>query len=109
MHIWDSLLTDDDRAVIEKGHYGQPRGFGKKPLLLIIDLQPNYIGADKPIGEVLKKSFLCVMLQENVIYRFSIQETYKMQRIFLIALQQKQKEIRQNILMALLKQIFWIA
>ncbi|MBE6544146.1 MAG: isochorismatase family protein [Ruminococcaceae bacterium] len=53
MHIWEDMLTDDDRAVIEKGHYGQPRGFGKKPLLLIIDLQPNYIGADKPIAEQL--------------------------------------------------------
>ena len=48
-HAWEDCLTDVDRIVIEKGHYGQPRGFGKKPLLLIIDLQPNYIGADKPI------------------------------------------------------------
>ena len=53
MHAWEDCLTDVDRIVIEKGHYGQPRGFGKKPLLLIIDLQPNYIGADKPIEDQL--------------------------------------------------------
>ena len=52
-HCWDDLLTDIDRIVIEKGGYGQPRGFGKKPLLLIIDCQPNYVGADKPIEEQL--------------------------------------------------------
>ena len=52
-HAWEDCLTEVDKIVIEKGHYGQPRGFGKKPLLLIIDLQPNYIGADKPIEDQL--------------------------------------------------------
>ncbi len=51
--IWDSVLTDADRAVIQKGGYGKSRGFGKKPLLLIIDLQPNYLGEDKPIEKQL--------------------------------------------------------
>lgn len=55
MHCWEDLLTEVDKIVIEKGHYGQPRGFGKKPLLLIIDLQPNYIGADEPIEEQLDR------------------------------------------------------
>ena len=50
---WDDLLTETDRLDIEKGGYGQPRGFGKRPLLLIIDCQPNYIGADRPIEEQL--------------------------------------------------------
>lgn len=50
---WDDVLTDTDRIVIEKGGYGQPRGYGKKPLLLCIDLQPNYIGADVPIEQQL--------------------------------------------------------
>jgi nicotinamidase-related amidase len=53
MRVWDDILTEADRAVIAKGGYGKSRGFGKKPLLLIIDLQPNYIGADKPIAEQL--------------------------------------------------------
>lgn len=53
MRIWDDVLTETDRIVIEKGKYGQPRGYGKKPLLLCIDLQPNYIGADMPIEQQL--------------------------------------------------------
>lgn len=53
MRIWDDVLTEADRIVIEKGKYGQPRGFGKNPLLMVIDLQPNYIGADKPIEKQL--------------------------------------------------------
>lgn len=51
--IWDDVLTDVDRIVIEKGGYGKSRGLGKKPLLLIVDPQYNYIGADKPIEEQL--------------------------------------------------------
>ena len=53
--IWDDLLTDTDRLVIEKGGYGKPRGLGKKPVLLIIDLQPNYVGEDVPIEQQLDK------------------------------------------------------
>lgn len=53
MRIWDDVLSETDRIVIEKGKYGQPRGYGKKPLLLCIDLQPNYIGADLPIEQQL--------------------------------------------------------
>lgn len=53
MRIWDDVLSETDRIVIEKGKYGQPRGYGKKPLLLCIDLQPNYIGADMPIEQQL--------------------------------------------------------
>ena len=52
-HIWDDLLTETDRLVIEKGGYGKRRGLGKKPLLLVIDCQPNYVGADRPIAEQL--------------------------------------------------------
>lgn len=50
---WEDMLTETDRIVIEKGGYGQKRGLGKRPLLVIIDAQPNYIGADKPIEEQL--------------------------------------------------------
>ncbi|MDN4491983.1 isochorismatase family protein [Ureibacillus aquaedulcis] len=51
--VWDSSLTATDKIVIEKGGYGQSRGLGKNPLLVIIDAQYNYIGADKPIAEQL--------------------------------------------------------
>lgn len=50
---WEDLLTETDKIVIDKGGYGQSRGLGKRPLLIIIDAQPNYIGADQPIAEQL--------------------------------------------------------
>lgn len=53
--IWEDLLSDVDRMVIEKGGYGKSRGLGKKPLLLIIDVQYNYVGEDLPIEQQLDK------------------------------------------------------
>lgn len=53
--IWDDLLTDVDRLVIEKGGYGKSRGLGQKPLLMIIDVQPNYVGEDVPIEQQLDR------------------------------------------------------
>lgn len=49
--IWDDVLTERDRAVLKKGGWGKSRGLGKKPCLMIIDPQYNYIGEDKPILE----------------------------------------------------------
>ncbi len=49
--IWDDLLTPTDRAVIENAGFGKRRGFGSSPVLVMIDCQYNYIGADKPITE----------------------------------------------------------
>lgn len=46
---WDDVLTDEEREVIERGRYGQTRGLGERPALLVIDLQHNYIGDDAPI------------------------------------------------------------
>lgn len=53
--IWDDLLTEVDRLVIEKGGYGKSRGLGQKPLLMIIDVQPNYVGEDVPIEQQLDR------------------------------------------------------
>jgi len=49
--VWDDLLTPTDRTVIDNAGYGKRRGFGTKPVLVMIDCQYNYIGADKPITE----------------------------------------------------------
>lgn len=51
--IWDDVLTEADRLVISKGGYGKSRGLGRKPLLLIVDPQYNYVGADRPIEQQL--------------------------------------------------------
>ena len=49
--IWDDLLSETDRKVIENAGYGMARGLGNSPLLTVIDCQYNYIGADEPILE----------------------------------------------------------
>jgi len=49
--IWADLLTDQDRAVIANAGYGKARGLGTAPLLMVIDCQYNYIGADEPVEQ----------------------------------------------------------
>ena len=51
MSIWGDLLTDRDRRVIANAGYGKARGLGSSPLLMVIDCQYNYIGADEPVDE----------------------------------------------------------
>ena len=46
---WEPYLTDADRMVITNAGYGQRRGLGTQPALLIIDLQLNYVGVDEPV------------------------------------------------------------
>jgi maleamate amidohydrolase len=48
---WDDSLTEEEREVIVRGKYGQTRGLGTRPAVLVIDCQHNYIGADAPITE----------------------------------------------------------
>ncbi|NNE96442.1 MAG: isochorismatase family protein [Acidimicrobiales bacterium] len=49
--IWDDILTDADRQVIVNAGYGKTRGLGSSPLLMVIDCQYNYIGADEPVEQ----------------------------------------------------------
>jgi maleamate amidohydrolase len=48
---WEELLSETDKEVVKKGGYGKSRGLGKKPLIMVIDIQNNYVGEDKPILE----------------------------------------------------------
>lgn len=45
--IWDSFLTDRDKAVFAAAGYGTRAGFGRRPALLIIDVSYGFCG-DKP-------------------------------------------------------------
>lgn len=52
MRVWDSLITDDIRAMY--AHYSTKPRLGTKPALLLIDLYNlSYKGGNKPVRELL--------------------------------------------------------
>ncbi len=55
MFIWDELLSEEEKKIIELSGYGRKSGYGKKPVLAIIDAQLGFIGKDVPILESLKE------------------------------------------------------
>jgi maleamate amidohydrolase len=62
MRIWDSLLSEQDHAVIEQAGYSnrgalnwESREVGKRPVCLIIDMQNLSVGRNVPILEAIKE------------------------------------------------------
>lgn len=56
MRVWDTFLTDEDKAVYEASGYGSRGGFGKRPAVLIVDVNYAFVGdTDEPILESIKK------------------------------------------------------
>lgn len=54
--IWDSLLSDLDRAVYSEAGYGARGGGGERPALLVIDVTHDFVGdKPEPILESVKK------------------------------------------------------
>lgn len=50
MAIWDDIVTEQDKQVFEKAHFGSKKiEFGKKPALIIIDATYNFVGEPKPV------------------------------------------------------------
>jgi nicotinamidase-related amidase len=47
MRIWDQFLTERDRRVFGMAGYGARAGFGERPVVLIIDVNYNFVG-DRP-------------------------------------------------------------
>ncbi len=45
--VWDQFLTERDQQVFEAAGYGQRAGFGKRPVLIVIDVNYNFTG-DRP-------------------------------------------------------------
>src|SRR5262245_30111365 len=45
--IWDKFLTERDRQVFAAAGYGAPQGFGKRPALVIVDVNYFFCG-DRP-------------------------------------------------------------
>ena len=51
--IWDKFLTERDKAVFAAGGFGARAGFGKRPALLVIDVNWAFCGErPEPILEV---------------------------------------------------------
>lgn len=60
-HIWEDLLSEQDREVISAAGYDsegasswESRGMGTNPLVLVIDMQRLVIGTDVPILEAIE-------------------------------------------------------
>jgi nicotinamidase-related amidase len=54
--IWDKFLTERDKQVFSAAGYGSRQGFGKKPALVIIDVNYAFTGEKpEPILESIKK------------------------------------------------------
>lgn len=56
MPVWDRFLTERDRRVFAKAGYGRRAGFGARPVVLVVDLNYNFIGdRPEPIEESVKR------------------------------------------------------
>lgn len=53
MAVWDEILDQQDRMMVENCGFGARRGFGSRPALAIIDAQYNFVGENKPACESL--------------------------------------------------------
>src|SRR6202040_2688528 len=54
--IWDKFLTERDKTVFAASGYGAPAGFGKRPALLVIDVNWAFCGErPEPILESIKR------------------------------------------------------
>jgi maleamate amidohydrolase len=53
--VWDEFLTEQDKAVFEAAGYGARGDWGKRPVLLIIDVSYGFTGEiDEPILDSIK-------------------------------------------------------
>lgn len=60
-HIWDDLLSEQDKAVIERTGYAErgaasweSRNLGHRPVVLVIDMQRFIVGREVPILEAIE-------------------------------------------------------
>ncbi len=56
MAVWDDVLPQRDREVYEAAGWGRDAGFGKRPVLLVVDVIYNFVGdRPEPILESIKR------------------------------------------------------
>ena len=55
-HVWDRFLTERDRAVFAAGGFGARAGSGKRPALLVVDVNWGFCGdRSEPILDSIKR------------------------------------------------------
>ncbi|MDQ1661758.1 MAG: hypothetical protein QOJ68_1738 [Blastococcus sp.] len=53
---WDSFLTETDREVFTSSGFGGPVGFGRRPVLLVVDVNYNFCGEYRlPLRESIER------------------------------------------------------
>ncbi len=56
MPVWDAFLTERDKRIFGSAGYGKRGGFGKRPVVLVIDVNYNFVGdRPEPIEESVKR------------------------------------------------------
>jgi len=56
MPVWDQFLTPRDRHVFGTSGYGKRAGFGQRPIVLVIDVNYNFVGdRPEPIEDSVKR------------------------------------------------------
>jgi len=56
MAIWDDAITERDKLVLKACGYGRGRGLGKRPALIVIDMNYNWVGDRRePVLESIKR------------------------------------------------------
>src|SRR5439155_911364 len=45
---WTKLISSEERSVIARGRYGMESSLGRRPALVLIDVQPSVVGLDRP-------------------------------------------------------------
>jgi maleamate amidohydrolase len=56
MRVWDTFLTEEDKKAYAATGYGARGGFGKRPAVIVVDVNYAFVGdKDEPILESIKR------------------------------------------------------
>lgn len=56
MAAWDSVLTERDKVIFAESGFGKRMGFGKRPVIVVVDINHNFVGdKPEPIQQSIKK------------------------------------------------------
>jgi maleamate amidohydrolase len=57
MHPWDDVISERDRQVMDAAGYGQNQNLGRRPALLVIDVNYGFVGRQPlPILEAIRRT-----------------------------------------------------